>query len=189
MISLIRYLRGIQPMSELLRDRLEETLKQKDIRKKDFLLKAGQTCGNIYFIEKGLLRSFYIKDGKEISVWFSKEEDICVSVESFFTQRPGQDYIQALEDSTVYYLSHDDLQHTYRDFPEFNRIGRALLEKCLIRSSQRVTAMWMQKSADRYEWLVRHYPDLPQRVSAKQLASYLGVTESMLSKVKSRKQS
>jgi CRP-like cAMP-binding protein len=187
MIALLRYFRTIQPLSETLRDHLEDTLRQKIIEKKDFLLKAGQVCGNIYFVEKGLLRSYYTKDEKEISSGFSKEGDICVSIESFLSQHSSQEYIQALEDSIVYYFSHDDLQRIYRDFPEFNKISRVILEKCLVQFSQRMTAMWMQKSAERYDWFVRHYPDLPQRVPAKQLASFLGVTESMISKVKSNR--
>ena len=187
MISLLRYFRGIQPLSEGLRDNLEDTLRQKNIDKKDFLLKAGQVCGNIYFVEKGLLRSFYIKDEKEISSRFSKEGDICVSVESFLTQQYSQENIQALEDTTVFFLSYDDLQRIYRDFPEFNKIGRVLLERCVVQSEVWMTAMWTSKSADRYDWLVRQHPDLPQRVSAKHLASYLGVTESMISKVKSKR--
>ena len=187
MISLLRYFRAIQPLSGALRDHLEDTLRQKDIDKKDFLLKTGQVCGNIYFVEKGLLRSFYLKEELEISSGFSKEGDICVSLESFLAQQYSQESIQALEDTAVWYLSFDDLQRIYRDFPEFNKISRVLLEKCLVQSKNWLTAMWMQKSADRYDWLVRQYPDLPLRVSAKQLASYLGVTESMISRIKSKR--
>jgi CRP-like cAMP-binding protein len=187
MISLFRYFRAIQPLSEALRDHLEDSLRQKTLDKKDFLLKTGQVCGNIYFVEKGLLRSFYIKDEKEISSGFSKEGDICVSPESFLTQQYSQESIHALEDTTVWYLSYDELQRIYREFPEFNKIGRVLLEKCLIQSKVWVREMWMRKSADRYDWLVRQHPDFPARIAAKHLASYLGVTESMISRVKSKR--
>src|SRR5882757_6572563 len=114
MISLFKYLRSIYPLSEALRDHLEDIVKEKRLAKKDYLLKAGQTCTNIYFIERGLLRSYYFKGGKEISACFMKEGDICIAVESFFTQRHGQENIQALEDCVVHYISYDELQRIYR---------------------------------------------------------------------------
>ena len=187
MITLFKYLRSIHPLSEALRDRLEDIVKEKNITRKDYLLRAGQTCTNIYFVERGLLRSFYLKGGKEISSHFMKERDICVAAESFFTQRHGQENIQALEDCVVFYISYDELQRIYRDFGEFNNIGRILMERCYLSNVQRITAMWMQKAHDRYSWFAKNFPDLMQRVPAKYLAPYLGITEGMLSKIKSRK--
>ena len=185
MITLLRYLRSIHPLSEALRDHLEDIVKEKKLARKDYLLKAGQICSNIYFIEKGLLRSYYFKGEKEISSWFMKEGDICIAVESFFTQQYGQENIQALEDCVVHYISYEDLQRIYRDFGEFNIIGRILVERCYLLTVQRITAMWMQRAHDRYDWLANQFPDLLQRVPAKYLASYLGITEVMLSNIKS----
>jgi len=174
-------------MSEKLRDHLEDIVKEKKVARKAFLLKSGQVCTNVYFVGEGLFRSFYIKDSKDISTAFMKEGDLCIAVESFLTQRYTQESIQAIEDSIVYYITYDDLQRIYREFPEFNRFGRLVVEQCYLRSVQRLTAMWMQRSEDRYEWLIRIAPDLTQRVPAKYLASYLGVTEAMISKIKSRR--
>jgi CRP/FNR family transcriptional regulator, anaerobic regulatory protein len=187
MIMLFRYLRSIHPLSESLRDHLEDIVKEKRVARKDYLLRAGQTCGNIYFIEKGLLRSYYVKGPKEISSWFMKEGDICIAVESFLAQKHSHESIQALEDCIVYYISYEELQQIYRDYQEFNSIGRTLIERCYLLSVQRVTAMWMQKAHDRYGWLTKHFPDLSQRVPAKYLASFLGITEGMLSNIKSKR--
>jgi CRP-like cAMP-binding protein len=187
MISFSRYIRSLYPVSESLRDHLEDTVKEKRLARKEFLLKAGQVCGNVCFVEKGLFRSYYIKEEKEISAEFMREGDICVALESFLTQAYSQENIQALEDSIVSYISYDELQRIYRDYPEFNRIGRLLLEKCQLHSIQRLRAMWMQRSEDRYEWLIRKFPDLQQRVPARYLASYLGITEGMLSTIKGRR--
>jgi CRP-like cAMP-binding protein len=68
------------------------------------VLKEGQVCDNIYFIEQGYLRSFYLKDGKEITAWFMKENDVIVSVNSFFKREPSYEYIQAIEDSILHYV-------------------------------------------------------------------------------------
>jgi CRP-like cAMP-binding protein len=187
MISLLRYFRSIYPLPEALRDNLEDIVKEKKLAKKDYLLKTGQVCGNIYFVEEGLLRGYYVKASKEISSSFMKEGDICIAAESFLTQQRSQESIQALEDSTVSYISYDELQRIYRDFEGFNRIGRIMVEQCYVQYIQRFSAMWMQRSEERYDWLIRRSPDLLQRIPAKYLASYLGITESMLSVIKTRR--
>lgn len=187
MLSLFKYLRSIHPLSPELRDHLEDIVKEKQLVRKDYLLKAGQISGNIYFVGQGLLRSYYTKEKKEISSCFFKEGDICMAPESFFTQQYGQENIQAIEDCVVFYISYEELQRIFRDFPEFNFIGRILLERCYLLLVQRFTAMWMQSAPDRYEWLANNFPELLQRVPAKYLASYLEITEGMLSTIKSRR--
>ena len=187
MISLFRYFRSIHPLSEALRDHLEDIVKEKKLTRRDYLLKAGQVCGNIYFVEKGLLRSYYVSEGREISSGFMKEGDICISAASFFTQKHSRENIQALEDSVVSSISYEELQRIYRDYKEFDKIGRILTEKCYLLAVERMEGMWMQKSDARYRWLAKHFPDLLQRIPAKYLASYLGMTEVTLSAIKGRK--
>ncbi|HWK05263.1 MAG TPA: Crp/Fnr family transcriptional regulator [Puia sp.] len=185
MLSLFKYLRTVHPLSPELRDHLDDIVKEKKLNRKDYLLKAGQISGNIYFVGQGLLRSYYHKGGKEISSCFMKEGDLCIAVESFFTQQYGQENIQAIEDCVVQYITYEELQHIYSTFSEFNYIGRVLIERCYLQSVQRTTAMWMQKAHDRYHWFIQNFPELLQRVPAKYLASYLGITEVMLSNIKS----
>jgi|GEM_PF-1358402 len=184
MTNLYKFLRGIHPLSEACRDRLEDGLEFKRIRRKDHLLRAGQICSNIYFVESGLLLNYYVKVGKTISSSFSSEGQICTSIRSFFDQDYGIDNIQALEDSAVYYLSKDQYQSLCNQFHEFNTICRILLEKCIRDREERLAAMWMLPADRRWEWLVRVQPDLLQRVAAKHLSSYVGVTESMFSMIR-----
>ncbi|WP_431217559.1 Crp/Fnr family transcriptional regulator [Puia sp. P3] len=184
MISLIRYLRSIYSFPEAVRDYLEENLTEKKVAKKAYLLKPGQVCASVYFVSEGLLRSFYVKEDRDISTAFMKKGDICITIESFFTQRYSQEGIQAIEDSFVYYISYNALQRLYRESEEFNRIGRVMIEQCYLRSAQRMTAMWMQRSEDRYDWLVNEAPEIVRRVPAKYLASYLGITGAMLRIIK-----
>jgi len=110
-----------------------------------------------------------------------------MSVESFLLQKQSHESIQALEDCVLYYISYEELQRLYRDYPELNNIGRILTERCYVSAVQRITAMWMQKANDRFVWLAKQAPDLSQRVPAKYLASYMGITEGMLSNIKRRR--
>ncbi len=104
MKELLEYLNSIHPVSAKLQEYLLSNLKTKSIPKKDYLLKAKQICKNIYFIEKGLVRCFYVEEEKEVCSWFIKEGDIIISVESFYSQTPSYESIQALEDCIIHYI-------------------------------------------------------------------------------------
>lgn len=186
MEALLSYLSSIHPLSDGLVAYLGETLKSKEFPRKAYLLKAGHISRNIYFISKGLLRCYYMRDGHDISSWFMKEGDVMISVESFFLQKESYESIQALEDTTVHYISYEELQTIYRRFPEFNFIGRVLTERYYIQSEQRLYSLRMMRSQGKYDYLMEHHPELVLRVPAKHLASYLGLTEVTLSKIKGR---
>lgn len=121
---------------------------------------------------------------KDVSSWFMKEGDVIISVESFFQQTASYESIQALEDCTLHYITYDELQFTFRNFPEFNFIGRVLIERYYTLSEQRLYSMRLQRSYDRYLYLMEHHSDLILRVPSKFLASYLGITEVTLSNIK-----
>src|SRR6202035_3157176 len=105
MDKLLAFLHSIFPLPSELREHLVQVLKNREFTRKEFLLKAGHVSRNIYFIEKGLVRSFYMLGDKDISACFMKEGDVVVSINSFFGQQPSRESIQALEDTTVHYVS------------------------------------------------------------------------------------
>ena len=187
MKKLITYLNSIYPLTPGLQDHLFSILVEQNIPKKQYLLKAGQFCNHISFITKGLVRCFYTKDVQEVSSWFMKEGDIIVSVESFFYQKKSNESIQALEDCEIYSISFDQLEQIYRTFPEFNFVARVLLQKYYTLSEQRLYSLRMQRSQERYNYLLEHHSELILRVPSKHLASYLGITEETLSRIRSRK--
>jgi len=174
-------------MSDDLVLHLSQILKTKELRKRDYLLKAGHICRIICFIKTGLIRCFYIKGDNEVCSWFMKEGDVIVSIESFFEQKESYESIQALEDCTLYYIEYAELQNIYRQFPEFNFIGRVLTEKYYKLWAQQLYGLRMQPATDRYKWLLQNHPELILRIPAKYLASWLGITEVMLSKIKGKK--
>jgi CRP/FNR family transcriptional regulator, anaerobic regulatory protein len=187
MEALLCYLESINEMSEGCKIRLLEILRFKEIQRKDYLLRAGHICQHIYFIERGLLRCFYFKNDVEISSWFMREGDVVVSVESFFHQKVSYESIQALEDCTLYYIGYKELQELYRSFPEFNFIARVLTERYYCLSEQRLYSIRMMRASERYDYLLHHHPEFMHRVPAKHIASYLGITAEMLSKIRTAK--
>ena len=184
MEELLAYLDSIHSLSAALTDYLTTNLKVKNLQKKNFLLKKGHVCKDICFISKGMLRCFYLVDDKQVSSWFMKEGDVIISVESFFRQATSNESIQALDDCTLYYITYEELQHIYQTFHEFNFIGRVLTERYYTLSEQRLYAIRMKKSAERYTYLMKYHPELILRVPSKFIASYLGITEVTLSRLK-----
>ena len=186
MEELLFYLNSIHPLSPRMQEHFIQIVQYTELRKRDILLRRGQVCENIYFILKGILRCYYVKNDNEVSSWFMKEGDLIVSVESYFLQKPSYEYIQALDDCILYSVSHSQLEAAYREFPEMNFISRVFLEKYYTLSEQRIYSIRMQRASERYQLMLEHHPEIIQRVAAKHIASYLGITMETLSRLKSK---
>jgi CRP-like cAMP-binding protein len=184
MDKFLQSLNLIYPVSPDLHEHLLDKLKLVILPKKGFLLKEGRICKNIYFINKGLARCFYIKEDKEVSSWFMKEGDLIISVESYFKQQPSYENIQAIEECELFSLSYEELHVIYHKFPEFNFIARVLTEKYYTLSEQRLFSLRMQRASERYAHLMNHFPEIIQRVPSTFIASYLGITLETLSRIK-----
>jgi CRP-like cAMP-binding protein len=186
MDELIAFLMAIYKLSPECLQYLEKVVKVRKVKKWEFLLKEGQTSRHMYFITKGLIRALVFKDGKEISSWFLKENDVIVSIQSFYDEKVSFEYIQALEDTEVYYISKADLDFIYDHYLEFNYVGRVLTTHYLIIWDQHKFSLIMDSAQQRYEWLLANHPELIKRVPAKYIASWLGLTEVTFSKMKNK---
>ncbi|HEV8270253.1 MAG TPA: Crp/Fnr family transcriptional regulator [Chitinophagaceae bacterium] len=187
MKELLSLLNNIHSLSPALHLYLSQNLKSTNIEKKQFLLQAGQINRHIYFIKKGLLRCYYIHDEQEVCSKFLKEGDIIVSATSFFLQKESHEFIQAIENSTLWYICYDELQHIYRHYPEFNVIARVLSIKSYLLSEQRLNFLRTKQAADRYSSMLEHFPELVLRVPSKYLASYLSISVETLSRIRGNK--
>ena len=116
-----------------------------------------------------------------------KESDVIVSVESFFSQTPSYENIETIENSHLYYIDYTELQYLFNNCLEFNFVGRVLTEKYYKLSEQRLYSLRMQKAADRYDFILNHFPQIILRVPSKYIASYLGITEETLSRIRASK--
>ena len=102
----------------------------------------------------------------------------------FISKKPGNEYIQALEETKLYFIEYSELMYVYQQFPEFNSIGRILTEKYYQLWAEQLYALRMKQAPERYKWLLEQHGQLILRVPAKYLASYLGITEVTLSTIK-----
>ena len=176
MEQLLQLLTCFGPMSPELIDRLRRIIKKAHFTKGAIILPEGMIASHIYFIESGLVRSYYILDGKEVSNWFMKEGDIFISVLSFLRQIPSVDTHIALEDCLCWGISYAELEETYELHPEFNKHGRLISNEYYCRSEERHIALKRQEPERKYELLMEKDPDLVLRVRNKDMASFLDVS-------------
>jgi CRP-like cAMP-binding protein len=185
--QVISLFENIQPLSQDLKDSIFEWTDVITFKKKEKLLHIGETSKYIYFIANGTLRSYYLDpEGNDNTSWFLFENELAISVFSFFSQKPSFESLEALEDSVLLRLSFNKLQQLYIEFPEFNYIGRILTEQYYIRSEAKANALRMLSANERYQQLLVQYPHIIQRVSLGHIASYLGITQHTLSRIRSK---
>jgi CRP-like cAMP-binding protein len=186
--KLFTVLMTVYPLSDALKNYLSQRVKVLRFKKKHILLRPGEIANNIYFISEGLLRAYYTDEkGEEHTFWVMKELDMMASAFSFFTRQPGDLTIEVLEDCELIVIDHDTLEKTYKEFMEFNVVGRVLTQKYYALSDERAMILRMKSMTDRYWYMVDHYPELVQRIRQKYMASYLGMTSEHLSRVRKKK--
>lgn len=185
--QVISLFENIQPLSHDLKDSIFEWTDVITFKKKEKLLHIGETSKYIYFIAKGTLRSYYLdQGGNDKTSWFLFENELAISVFSFFSQKPSFESLEALEECVLLRLSFNKLKQLYIEFPEFNYIGRILTEQYYIRSEAKANALRMLSANERYQQLLVQYPHIIQRVSLGHIASYLGITQHTLSRIRSK---
>src|SRR4051812_31270986 len=114
MNPVIALLNSIYALTPHLQEQMNAILKEKVFLKKEFLLKAGHVCRNIFFMKEGLVRCFNYNKDKEVCTWFMREGDLIISVQSFYRQLESKENIQALEDCEVYMVDYFELQNLYK---------------------------------------------------------------------------
>ena len=185
---LIATLNFIAPVSRALEEHFIHTLKEERLPKKHLLLAEGQVAKKIWFINKGSARAFYhTRQGRECTNWFMGKGDLMISVHSFYTQQPARESIELLEDSELLSMTWNQLQSIYADHPEFNYTGRLVTEKYYIMSEAREIFLRTTTARERYQQLLDSQPQILQKASLGQVASYLNITQETLSRVRAKK--
>jgi CRP-like cAMP-binding protein len=156
------------------------------LEKNTVLLDPGKVCKHIFFIEKGLLRSFYIKDGEERNLQFSLEGSFATDLKSLRGEQPSELTIQAIEPTTVCQIAKTDLVDLYGQSHQIEAFGRSLLEKLLAQQEEYSSWFQLYSARERYELLQTQQPALLQRLSLTHLASFLGIRRETLSRVRGR---
>ena len=160
-------------------------LQPRFIKRKDFLLRGNEVCRNESFIVKGCLRTYTIdNNGLEHVVMFAMEDWWTGDLYSFLTQTPASYFIDAIEDTELLQISKPNLEHLYKRVPKFERFFRIMLQNAFIAQQDRINQGLSFTAEQRYRSFINKWPALEQRLSQKQVASYLGITPEFLSMIR-----
>ncbi|QHV93986.1 Crp/Fnr family transcriptional regulator [Spirosoma endbachense] len=150
------------------------------------LIRQDSVSEYIYFIERGLTRTYYYKDGKDITDWLSAEGQFAGSIASFITRQPDRRIVQLLEPSVLWAISFSALEQLYRSYHEIERLGRLLVSHGLVLLQKRFDDLHFATALERYQQFMASTPALLQRVPLGMIASYLGVTQETLSRIRAQ---
>ncbi len=165
-------------------DVLEDLLVPMKFQKGEMILSEGETCTNIYWIAKGLVRQFYYKNGKELTEHMATENNIVMCIESLFKEEPTRLQIIALENTIIYALPKDALEQASIRSVNIQMLYRKILEESLILSQIHADMLRFETAQDRYVKLVKRQPQLVLRAPLVYIASYLQMTPETLSRVR-----
>lgn len=184
--SIIDRLNAYVKISDPAKELLAEILIQIQPKRGTRLLKEGEICKHLYFMTKGFARGYFYQNGKDITSWFAMENDISTPFYSFVSQMPSYESVEILEDSVLYSIRYENLQLLYRQFPEFNIMGRILTEKYYVELMARTMSFQFQTASERYHELSSQQPTLLQRAPLGHIASYLGISQETLSRIRTK---
>ena len=185
----INFLESISPFVKLSpesRTKLLSLMKKEYLPKSHVLVPVGGICSSVYYLERGLTRVFYLKDGKEITEDFNAENSFTCSITGHITKKPDGRQIELLEPSIVWSLPYAELEKLYDDHHDIERLGRYLISQELADMHKRLTAIQFMSAQERYTAFVTDYPSLLQRVPLGMISSYLGITQETLSRIRSK---
>lgn len=165
-------------------DKIFEIATHRQIAKGEIILKQGQICKTILFVEKGYLRTFINKDGIEINTEFTFEGNFTTNLKSLRSSSSSDTVILAGETTTIYEFDKDKLLELYKESAEIESFGRKLLEQLLIALEEHANLFKIYSPTERYQYLQANKPEILQRISLSQLASYLGIARETLSRIR-----
>ena len=165
-------------------DLLESILVPMKFLKNEMILREGETCTNIYWVVKGLVRQFYYKNGKEVTEYMATENSIVMCIESLFLEQPTHLQIKAIEPSILIAIPKADLETVAMKSVNIQILYRKILEESLILSQIHAEMLRFESAQDRYHKLIKRQPQLVLRAPLVYIASYLQMTPETLSRVR-----
>lgn len=155
------------------------------ISKGELIFPEGQICNAMYYVDRGMVRQFYYKNGKDVTEHFSYEGRIVFCIESFLKQEPSRLFVETLENSLLYAIPYEDLHVMMTQNAEIQKLYQKILEHALISSQEHADSQRFENASERYERLLTNKPEIILRAPMLHIASFLQMTPETLSRVRS----
>ncbi len=180
-----KFIQQITPISDKEFDETVIFFQEQTLQKGDYFVKQGKICRQIAYINKGVLRTFYLNDkAEETTSCFCTENSLTTSYKSFILQQPSTLSIQALEDAELLVIDYEHLQKLYSTSIVWQNIGRAVAEREYIVMEQYASVLNNETAKEKYLRLLKEQPTVLQKANIEDIASYLGVTRRTLSRIR-----
>lgn len=184
MLPLLSFLQKELEFSEKLALEIITFYKEEQLGKNDFLVKKGQYCHKMCFIEKGYFRFFSYADKKVITHWIFGRGQLVTDVASFFLREPAKWQIQTLTDTTIYSITHANYQRLREKVPAWDNYEKLFLIKLMSALENRVYALLSMSAEERFQYLFSSDPQMFNELPLQYLASMLGMTPETLSRIR-----
>lgn len=183
--NLISFIKLAMPMCDNKASDIADNFEPVSLHKNDFILKDGSICNDYFFLEQGFMRAYtFDTEGNEVTTNFYGRNSIVFEVASYIKRTPSQENIQALTDCSGWKGNYTNLQDLFHTIPEFRGFVREVLVNNFIGLKERTLSMINLTTDKRYEILLKSRKEIIQNVSIKHIASYLGITDTSLSRIR-----
>jgi CRP/FNR family transcriptional regulator, anaerobic regulatory protein len=161
-------------------------LESRTIAKHEFFIKEGQVAHDMAIVHKGAFRMYFTYREREQTGHFMFEGQWIGDYESFLTQQPAANNVEALEDSEVFFLSYDKMQELYKMGAHYERFGRLIAEYVYLVAMNSYKSLLLKTAEERYLELLETEPQIPERLPQHYIASYLGIQAPSLSRIRNK---
>jgi len=181
------YIKNFAKFSPEEEARIGKTFKKEELSKGTILFRQGDLCRKVFYIEKGLARVFYYSNtGKDITIWFLPETSFVTAIDSFYQFKPTYDNCELLEDSVVFTINYSEVEKMLNESSVLSKLAFQFVFGIAKQMSEYIVSIKFQTAEERYQSLLNNYPSIIQRVSLGHIASYLGITQETLSRIRGK---
>lgn len=186
-MNLPTYIKSIAKISIDAEKKITSAFISEEHPKGHLLFTQGEVCRHVYYIEKGLARVYYnSNDGREITARFFPENSFISAIDSFYQNKPTNDYCELLEDSVVFSIKYSELEEMMDNNLELARFSFHVIFDLAKQMAEYIVSLKFQTAEERYTALIKNYPQILQRASLGHIASYLGITQETLSRIRGK---
>lgn len=174
----------VSPLSDNAAERLASILIRTELKKNETLLREGEVSDQMYFVQNGLIRQYYYKNGRDLTEHFACENNIFINIESYLLQEPTYLMIEALEPTVLYGIPYGPLSKLTDEYMDINVLYRRYMELIIVGIQQKIDSFRFETANERYHRLLRERPEIVKRAPLVHIASYLLMSPETLSRVR-----
>lgn len=184
METFLSYINSITSLSKSAIDDIKKVVSYSSFPKKHLLIPNLAQCSHLYFIKKGVARAFFYHQDKEITDWFGMENMIVGPIVRNFPIKETLHSVELLEDSELFQIPFTKLEELYKQHHDIERLGRNIAIQTILHLQFRIDSIQLLSAKERYDEFLKKYPSLVNRVSLGYIASYLGMNQVTLSRIR-----